>query len=47
MKKEIVKNIFSNQKDNNIALTSEDNSPMLYKDLKALANKTVVFFLVY
>ena len=39
MKKEIVKNIFSNQKDNNIALTSEDNSPMLYKDLKALANK--------
>ena len=39
MKKEIVKNIFSNQKDTNIALTSEDNSPLLYKDLKALADR--------
>jgi acyl-CoA synthetase (AMP-forming)/AMP-acid ligase II len=39
MKKEIVKNIFSDQKDNNIALTSENNSPLLFKDLKDLANK--------
>ena len=39
MKKEIVKNIFSDQKDTNIALTSEDNSPLLYKDLKALADR--------
>ena len=36
MKKEIVKNIFSDQKDTNIALTSEDNPPLLYKDLKTL-----------
>ena len=39
MKKEIVKNIFSDQKDTNIALTSENNSPLLFKDLKDLANK--------
>ena len=39
MKKKIVKNIFSSQKDTNIALTSEDNSPLLYKDLKALADR--------
>ena len=39
MKKKIVKNIFSDQKDTNIALTSENNSPLLFKDLKDLANK--------
>ena len=39
MKKEIVKNIFSDQTDTNIALTSENNSPLLYKDLKTLANR--------
>ena len=39
MKKEIVKNIFSGQKDTNIALTSENNSPLLFKDLKDLSNK--------
>ena len=39
MKKEIVKNIFSDQTDTNIALTSENDSPLLYKDLKALANR--------
>ena len=39
MKKEIVKNIFSDQTDTNIALTSENNSPLFYKDLKALANR--------
>ena len=39
MKKEIVKNIFSDQTDTNIALTSENNPPLLYKDLKALVNK--------
>ena len=39
MKKEIVKNIFADQTDTNIALTSENNSPLLYKDLKALANR--------
>ena len=39
MKKEIVKNIFSDQKDTDIALTSENNSPLLFKDLKDLANK--------
>ena len=36
MNKEIVKNIFSDQKDTNIALTSENNSPLLFKDLKDL-----------
>ena len=39
MKKEIVKHIFSDQTDTNIALTSENNSPLLYKDLKVLANR--------
>jgi acyl-CoA synthetase (AMP-forming)/AMP-acid ligase II len=39
MKKEIVKNIFAYQEDNNIALTSETNPPLLYKDLKALTNR--------
>ena len=29
MKKEIVKNIFSDQTDTNIALTSENDSPLL------------------
>ena len=38
MKKEIVKNIFSDQTDTNIALTSENNPPLLYKDLKTLTN---------
>jgi long-subunit acyl-CoA synthetase (AMP-forming) len=39
MKKEIVKNIFSDQTDTNIALTSENNPPLLYKDLKTLTNR--------
>jgi len=39
MKKEIVKNIFSDQTDTNIALTSENNPPLLYKDLKNLTNR--------
>ena len=39
MKKEIVKNIFAYQEDNNIALTSETSPPLLYKDLKALTNR--------
>ena len=39
MKKEIVKNIFADQTDTNIALTSENNSPLLYKDLKTLTNR--------
>lgn len=39
MNKEIVKNIFSDQTDTNIALTSENNPPLLYKDLKTLTNR--------
>ena len=37
--KKIIKNIIEDQNDNNIALTSESNPPLLYKDLKLFVNK--------
>ena len=37
--KKIIKNIIEDQNDNNIALTSESNKPLLYKDLKSLVSK--------
>ena len=39
MSKRIVKNIFENVKDENIALTSEISSKLSYKDLKLFINK--------
>ncbi len=39
MNREIFKNIIQYQKDDNIVLTSEISPPLLYKDLKALADK--------
>ena len=35
----IIKNIIENQNDKNIALTSENNPPLFYKDLKLFVNK--------
>ncbi len=37
--KKIIKNIIENQNDKNIILTSENNPPLLYKDLKLFVNK--------
>ena len=37
--KKIIKNIIEDQNDNNVALTSENSPPLLYKDLKSFANK--------
>ena len=37
--KKIIKNIIENQNDNNVALTSENSPPLLYKDLKSFVNK--------
>ena len=37
--KKIIKNIIEDQNDNNVALTSESNPPLLYKDLKSFVNK--------
>ena len=37
--KKIIKNIIENQNDKNIVLTSENNPPLLYKDLKLFVNK--------
>ena len=37
--KKIIKNIIEDQDDNNIALTSQNNPPLLYKDLKSLISK--------
>ena len=37
--KKIIKNIIENQNDENIVLTSENNPPLLYKDLKLFVNK--------
>ena len=37
--KKIIKNIIENQNDKNIAITSESNPPLLYKDLKSFINK--------
>ena len=37
--KKIIKNIIEDQNDNNVALTSENNPPLLYKDLKSFVNK--------
>ena len=37
--KKIIKNIIEDQDDNNIALTSQNNPPLLYKDLKLLVSK--------
>ena len=39
MSKRIVRNIFENVKDENIALTSEISSKLSYKDLKLFINK--------
>lgn len=37
--KKIIKNIIEDQNDNNVALTSENSPPLLYKDLKSFVNK--------
>ena len=37
--KKIIKNIIEDQNDNNVALTSESNPPLLYKDLKSFVHK--------
>ena len=37
--KKIIKNIIEYQNDKNIAITSESNPPLLYKDLKSLVSK--------
>ena len=37
--KKIIKNIIEVQNDNNVALTSENSPPLLYKDLKSFVNK--------
>ena len=37
--KKIIKNIIEDQNDNNVALTSENRPPLLYKDLKSFVNK--------
>ena len=37
--KKIIKNIIEDQNDNNIALTSQNSPPLLYKDLKSLVSK--------
>ena len=37
--KKIIKNIIEDQDDSNIALTSQNNPPLLYKDLKLLVSK--------
>ena len=38
MSKQIVKNIYEDQKDNNTALTSESNSKLSYGNLKSFIN---------
>ena len=37
--KKIIKNIIEDQNDNNVALTSENSPPLLYKDLNSFVNK--------
>ena len=37
--KKIIKNIIEDQNDNNVALTSENSPPLLYKDLKLFVKK--------
>jgi len=37
--KKIIKNIIEDQNDNNVALTSENSPPLLYKDLKSFVHK--------
>ena len=39
MTSRIVRNIFKNVNDENIAITSEDKSKLIYKDLKSFINK--------
>ena len=42
MSKRIVRNIFENVNDENIALTSEISTKLSYKDLKLFINKILV-----
>ena len=44
MSKRIVRNIFENVKDENIALTSEISSKLSYKDLKLFINKIYAIY---